>query len=216
MLKDNKLIVPRVSSASSFEDIASRLAGFTHSLDCVNWSGAFPYKPDVSFAIAHCSDAILLYFKVSEESVRACGGRDRDRIWEDSCVEFFLEPELNGGYYNFEFNCIGRLYSAFGADRSEREFLPDSCYEMIFREGTLGSEAFEEKPFKGEWELAAKIPVSCLIHHSISKLDSMKMRANFYKCGDLLSKPHFVSYSPIDTPRPDFHRPEFFADIIFE
>ncbi|MBR3471266.1 MAG: hypothetical protein IKH22_01600, partial [Prevotella sp.] len=36
-----------------------------------------------------------------------------------------------------------------------------------------------------------------------------------YKCGDCLSVPHYLSLFPITTERPDFHRPEFFQDIVF-
>ena len=33
-----------------------------------------------------------------------------------------------------------------------------------------------------------------------------KIRANFYKCGDKTAHPHYVSWAPINTPQPDFHR----------
>jgi hypothetical protein len=39
------------------------------------------------------------------------------------------------------------------------------------------------------------------------------IRANFYKCGDLTAHPHFLSWNPIDLPKPDFHRPEFFGTL---
>ncbi len=39
---------------------------------------------------------------------------------------------------------------------------------------------------------------------------------NVYKCGDALKTPHFVSLYPIETPSPDFHRPEFFRELSFE
>ena len=35
--------------------------------------------------------------------------------------------------------------------------------------------------------------------------------ANFYKCGDDTPQPHFISWSPIDLPKPDFHAPQFFG-----
>ena len=41
-----------------------------------------------------------------------------------------------------------------------------------------------------------------------------KLRANFYKCGDCTAHPHFLSWSPIDTPNPDFHRPDFFGELL--
>ena len=42
------------------------------------------------------------------------------------------------------------------------------------------------------------------------------MKGNFYKCGDHLSVPHFLSFAPIGVPKPDFHRPEFFCTLEFE
>ena len=44
-------------------------------VQCVNWA-EYPYKPKVSFRIAHTKDSILLHFKVREESVRAKYGED--------------------------------------------------------------------------------------------------------------------------------------------
>ena len=40
-----------------------------------------------------------------------------------------------------------------------------------------------------------------------------RIRANFYKCGDKTAHPHFLSWSPVSTEKPDFHRPEFFGEL---
>ena len=40
-------------------------------------------------------------------------------------------------------------------------------------------------------------------------------RANFYKCGDRTSHPHWGSWAPVDSPRPNFHRPDSFRPIHF-
>jgi hypothetical protein len=42
------------------------------------------------------------------------------------------------------------------------------------------------------------------------------LRANFYKCGDELQVPHFLSWNPIGVETPDFHRPEFFGKLVLE
>jgi hypothetical protein len=44
----------------------------------------------------------------------------------------------------------------------------------------------------------------------------MKARGNFYKCGDSLSVPHFLSWQPIDNPTPNFHLEKFFGELDFE
>ncbi|MFR4039417.1 MAG: carbohydrate-binding family 9-like protein, partial [Butyricimonas faecalis] len=39
---------------------------------------------------------------------------------------------------------------------------------------------------------------------------------NIHKCGNKLPHPHFVTWNPIPTEKPDFHRPEFFGTLIFK
>ena len=41
-----------------------------------------------------------------------------------------------------------------------------------------------------------------------------KLLGNFYKCGDATLLPHYLSWSQIDTEQPDFHRPEFFGELL--
>lgn len=216
----NNLIIKKIPKPASASDIASGFAVQEleyNRLECLNWPESYPYRPEVTFAAAHCSDAVLLHFKVREDAVLARCGDDRGHIWEDSCVEFFLAPDINDGlYYNFEFNCIGSLYSCVGQQRQSRDFLPDKAYKDIERCPSTGSTPFEERNDIPVWELSAIIPSSCLVRHNIAVLDGQIMHGNFYKCGDRLSKPHYLSFFPVDTPKPDFHRPEFFRKIVFE
>lgn len=50
-------------------------------LDVVNWKD-YPYKPEVSFRIAHTGREILLHYKVKEASVRAVASGDNGRVWK--------------------------------------------------------------------------------------------------------------------------------------
>ena len=217
---NNKLIINRIEPVADAASVPGAFAAAEvpyHTLDALNWPDSYPYKPDVRFAAAHTSDAVLLHFKVREQSVLAHCSSDRESVWQDSCVEFFLSPEPGDGlYYNFEFNCIGRMYACVGPDRNSRQFLPESAYAAIKRASSLGETAFEERLGECEWDLSAIVPVSCLVRHDIASLDGLQMSGNFYKCGDHLSVPHFVSYAPINVPKPDFHRPDCFCKLVFE
>ncbi|MBR5570284.1 MAG: hypothetical protein IKW10_05250 [Oscillospiraceae bacterium] len=42
-------------------------------------------------------------------------------------------------------------------------------------------------------------------------LPDVGIRANCYKCGDLTPKPHYLSWNPVTSPNPDFHRPQDFG-----
>ena len=182
---------------------------------CVNWK-EYPYQPDVKFRAAHTGDAILLHYQVTEASVRAVATADDGRVWEDACVEFFLSPESNDFYYNFECNCAAKLLLHGGPAGGERPGATEDVLKSVKRWASLGTEPFEERVGECSWEVALVIPASAIFRHEIADLNGKAMRANFYKCGDLLQTPHFLSWSPIDLPQPKFHCPEFFGEIVLE
>ena len=184
-------------------------------IETVNWK-EYPYQPSVKFRAAHIGHAVLLHYQVAEASVRAVATADDGRVWEDACVEFFLSPESNDFYYNFECNCAGKLLLHGGAAGTERPGASEEVLKSVKRWASLGTEPFEERVGECTWEVALVIPTSAIFRHSIESLDGKTMRANFYKCGDLLQTPHFLSWSPIDLPQPKFHCPEFFGEIKFE
>lgn len=203
--------LPEAEKVSEILDSAS--VGF-NNVDVVNWSD-YPYCPDVKFRIAHIGDALLLNYHVTESSVRAVAEGDQGRVWEDSCCEFFVRMEDQSEYYNFECNCVGRLLLNFGV-RGDRHPASADFLSKVKRWSSLGSENFEERVGECSWELSLVIPVCTLFEHDIKDLSGMTMMANFYKCGDLLQTPHFLSWNPIVLPDPCFHCPDFFGKIIFE
>ena len=184
-------------------------------IETVNWK-EYPYQPSVKFRAAHIGHAVLLHYQVAEASVRAVATADDGRVWEDACVEFFLSPESNDFYYNLECNCAGKLLLHGGAAGTERPGASEEVLKSVKRWASLGTEPFEERVCECTWEVALVIPTSAIFRHSIKSLDGKTMRANFYKCGDLLQTPHFLSWSPIDLPQPKFHCPEFFGEVVFE
>lgn len=184
-------------------------------ISTVNWS-EYPYRPDVKFRIAHTQDALLLHFKVTEASVRARYGEDNGAVWTDSCVEFFSIPGGDGIYYNMECNCIGTLLIGAGAERGNRRHAPLEITSQVKRWASLGHTPFEERIGETAWEVALIIPFSAYFLHQITSLDGKTISANFYKCGDELQTPHFLSWNPIPIAKPDFHRPDYFGELAFE
>ena len=80
---NNILKINKIASVSEAADIPSAFAAAKvpyNVLGTLNWPETHPYKPQVSFALAHCSDAILLHYKVSEQSVLARCSADRERV----------------------------------------------------------------------------------------------------------------------------------------
>ena len=184
-----------------------------HSLNEVNWKEEYPYCPNVEFRIAYSDHAFILNYKVTEDSIRANSSADNGPVWTDSCVEFFIRPADDRLYYNIECNCAGTILVGVGEDRDNRERASQDILNQVQRWSSLGREPFEEKIGECSWEIALIIPYSVFFKHQIEKLDNQSLKANFYKCGDELQTPHFLSWNPIDLETPNFHCPKYFGTI---
>ena len=186
-----------------------------HEIGCVNWKD-FPYRPGVAVRMGHNGEALMLHYQVEEQTVAAVAESDNGRVWEDSCCEFFSQPANDQYYYNLECNCAGTVLLAAGKEREGRERAPEEVLALIDRWSSLGREPFAEKTAPRQWELCLTVPVRCFFKHGLHSLAGQTIRANFYKCGDRLQQPHFLSLFPISLPKPDFHRPDFFGLLTFE
>ena len=186
------------------------------SLENVNWKENFPYKPQVKFRVWHDGDSFHIEYKVKEQGTRALQTVLGGPVYEDSCVECFIQPDpADPHYYNFEFNPIGMMAMACRTGRNDPEDAPQAVLESVNIETTAGTGSFDEK-FVEEWGLKITIPASALFNSGVKDFSGRSMRMNFFKCGDGLKVPHFVTWAPIDTPKPDYHRPEFFQSVDFE
>ena len=137
-------------------------------------------------------------------------------VCEDSCVEFFVSPENDGIYYNLEFNGIGTVLLGTGTGRADSKRADPEIVSRIRRMTSAGNKPVKEKSGRFEWTITIAVPYEVFFHHSIRDLKGRTFRANFYKCGDMLSVPHYVTWNPVGTENPDYHRPEFFGRVLFE
>lgn len=183
-------------------------------IDVINWE-KFKYKPEVTFKIVYSTYGLYIKYDVFEQSVLADKAKTNDPVYKDSCVEFFVSPG-DGLYYNFEFNCIGTKYAGSGESRDTGVTMEREKVDKIRTYSTLGDSTFNEIKGDKAWSLIVEIPFEIFTDKSIEEIKGSSMKANFYKCGDELSVPHFVSWNNIDTREPDFHRPEYFGLINFK
>lgn len=181
---------------------------------CCNWPEAYPYAPHAEFRMFHTGDLLWLRFDVAERYTKAEVAEDNGRVWTDSCVEFFLALD-DTGYYNFETTCAGRLLMAFRKEREHPTHASAELLAAIRRYPSLGPANFPEREGDNRWSLTLAIPPQVLFRHRLDSWSSVSGTMNLYKCGDELSHPHFLSWRPIDNPKPDFHLPRFFENVEF-
>jgi len=152
---------------------------------------------------------IRLYAVETEPLVRFTG--ITDMVCLDSCVEFFFCPlPYDSRYFNFEFNRNGALYLGFGSNRydSVRQLAP--CAKNLFCIKQLISE--------DSWGIEFQIPFTFirLYMPEFAIRPGLRLRGNFYKCGDETKSPHYLSWQKIHSETPDFHQPRDFGWLNFK
>ncbi len=182
-------------------------------IDVVNWPQLYPYAPQCLVRLVRSRNCFAISFTVSGMDLRATEMEDNGRSWEDSCCEFYLSP---GGdkYYNIEINCIGAIRIGVGVERNNRTLLDVAEIAKVKRWSSLEKKRYEIEGGNFHWSVTALIPFS-VIGLNPNKLPD-EIRGNFYKCGDRTAHPHFVSWNPISSEKPDFHCPEFFGRLLLK
>lgn len=189
------------------------------TLKQVNWAD-YPYCPNTKVRVTCTNDYLILSWKVREQNVCGTITNDQGPTYTDSAVEFFCLMPDGKHYTNFEFNCLGYCLSDIQTDMPDKNRLTRSAEEMalIKRKTSLGHDSIGVIEGVTRWKLRATIPLryfldeSCWDEHGKLRRGT-SIQCNFYKCADGSPTPHYVSWSEIKTPRPNFHTPGYFQKL---
>jgi len=196
--------------------------GNTRSLRLNNFMGDRPsHFPETKVKLRYDKDNIYVIFKVMDNYIKAVAKKINDKVWLDSCVEFFFSPgpDVERGYFNFEANCKGVFLFKYNINGGKTiGFVSMDDCKKIKISHSLTKEVEQELTEPETWRLEFSIPISVLSKYM--KVDEpgpgVSWRANFYKCADKTSHPHWLTWAPVDYPKPKFHLPEFFGRLNFE
>lgn len=173
------------------------------------WSEDYPCFFASRASVSAVKNSGLYVVMISDEPCYKAVYTKRDEpIYKDSCLEFFCRPFADDTrYFNFEINPNGAYLSEIGSSRGDRKFI---------KELTDAEPSVEVLSVSDGWGVSLFIPEQ-LISEAFGKEFSMDkteyLSVNFYKCGEETDSPHFSSAFFVDTPAPDFHRPEYFGKL---
>lgn len=186
--------------------------------------GSSDHHPRTRAKVLYDDRGLYVLFRVADRYVRGSRTAHQSHVYRDSCVEFFVQPKPNGGYFNFEFNCVGTMLLYFMKDPPRgpsgqlegHRILPPEELAMIRVHHSLPQSLPEEIAGPVEWWLEYFVP-NALMERYVGSLEppaERRWRGNFYKCADDSSHPHWGAWSPVQ--RLDFHQPDRFAPLVFE
>lgn len=184
-------------------------------------SDAPAHRPRTQVKTAYRSDALYWIFRVEDRYVRAVATRHQDPVCKDSCVEFFFVPgpDIASGYFNVEINCGGTvLFHWQPAPKRDVVVVAEPDLVALTVAASLPKTVDPEMGDPTVWTVACRLPMAVLQRYAsvAAPAPGVVWRANFYKCGDATSHPHWLTWSPVDPSPLGFHRPDTFGELVFE
>lgn len=169
------------------------------------------YRPRAFGKLAALANGLAVLLWAGEDDPRRVETEPGSPVFRDSCLEFFanFNPLYDSRYFNFELNANGTLLVGFGLADSSRVFL-----ETGRRLAAFGVAPRLEA---GGWQVVFTVPYTFIREHQpgFAPREQGVITGNFFKCGDGTPAPHYGCWSPVELEEANFHRPEFFAPMVF-
>lgn len=177
-----------------------------------------PHHPDTRIKMLYDNRNVYGLFQVKDQYVKAMAEKNQDQVCRDSCVEFFVKPANAERYFNFEMNCGGKILLYHVRNCRSGDYIPVPADDLATIElfHTLPERITDEITEPVTWRLGFRIPIAFFVKYSNinPELSGQKWTANFTKCADATSHPHWLSWQAL--PKCDFHLPDYFGELAFE
>jgi hypothetical protein len=182
------------------------------------------HHPVVQARMLYDEQGVYVLYDVQDQYVLSTHTGHHAAVCRDSCVEFFLRPKPEKGYFNFEINCGGHLLLYYIEDArkvaggfAKSMPLPDGDMDTVKIEHSLPEVVQPERTEPTHWWLQAFIPWGLFEKYmgKVTPVSGQTWKGNFYKCADESSHPHWASWAVVGGEL-NFHQPQYFGEIHFD
>lgn len=179
------------------------------------------FTPVVEAKMMYDNENLYVIFYVNDKFIRCKITDYNGPVYEEPAVEFFFspDPEFPERYFNLEINCGGTPLMHYNDYSSKkRNPLDIEDIKKVEIAHSLPHVVDPEITDPVTWTVEYKIPLAMLEKYSkvLYPKPGIEWRANFYKIAEKGSNIHFLTWSVVDNPVPDFHLPRFFGNLKFE
>ena len=177
-------------------------------------------KQPTEIRVLYDDRAIYVQFQCVDRHIYSRTTELNGPVYKDSCAEFFAgtDPDAGPEYFNFEANCCGVFHLGFGSGRHDRRLITPELASRVEVASSERGPIRDEKPDDSHWWVAARLPLDVLSEftgRTVAPKPGDQWRANFYRIGGRLDG-QYACWSLIELPTPDYHRPEFFGQVVIE
>lgn len=191
-------------------------------IEITHYMGNKPeFLPSTFAKLMYDEENIYGIFLVKDKFVHCLVQETNGHVSGDSCVEFFFSPDESKPhhYFNLEINCGGiPLMQFVTVPRKEYVFIDESEIRKVEIAHSLPQKVFPEIVEDITWTIEFKLPITILEQYTGISLPKpgVKWKANFYKTASTTGNPHYITWSKVDQPKPDFHLPQYFGTLVFK
>jgi Carbohydrate-binding family 9 len=187
-----------------------------------NFMGSKPgFTPHVQSKMMYDNENLYIIFSVKDRYVRCITNEINGPVWEDACVEFFFSPDISfpDRYFNLEVNCGGTPLMHYNIV-PDTNIIPLEIKDIMMIEIAHSMTRLIDPEITDPvtWFIEYRIPLKMLEKYSRVTYPEpgISWKANFYKIAENSSNPHYLTWSVVQNPTPNFHKPEYFGTIIFK
>ena len=182
------------------------------------------HRPDAEAALLYDASHLHVLFRVKDRYVRSVHTAYDSDTYKDSCVELFLQPTAEPGYFAFEVNCGGAFSLRYiedptrTADRFAKWSRVDEGLAGAIRVSHSMPEVVDpEQPGPVDWWVEVSWPFAVMEPYcgEVRPVAGRLWRGNAFKCGDETSHPHWASWASVGEAL-NFHQPRCFGELRFE
>jgi hypothetical protein len=181
------------------------------------------FHPRTHVRLLHGADCLYVHFRVQDRYLLALAESNQGAVWRDSCVEFFVRPKADQGYFNFEINAGGKIllyhirdWTHVKGGFKDFEKLPEEWLGKIKLYHSAPERIPVEQVGDCVWQIEYRIPKALFEAYvgPLGDLSGQTWQANFYKCAAGIN-PHYGMWSGVGETL-DFHQPGRFLPVDLE
>ncbi len=178
-------------------------------IDRFSW--CYDYAPETYGQIVFLEEReFVIKLTCFEKNPKAVYKKFGDYVWLDSCLEFFVAFDKNEPtrYMNCEMNSAGAAYMCIGKQGEEERTSIDTILGHI--------PEYKAQVLEDRWSVELHLTVEDIkkLFGDIEFKKGYKFTANMFKCGDETEYEHYGMWSHCVSIFPQFHKPEYFGELI--
>jgi len=172
------------------------------------WKNDYPFTFKAAAKVGYNKNGLQVLMYAEESPIKSKETKFGGMPCVDSCMEFFFSPFADDKrYINIEINPDGIAHVGVGVKGNRYVYnreVPDMKITTSKYDGKV-------------WAISFNVPVT-FIYTYFGKCPAKgdKFTANFYKCSGGDCHEHYGCWNHVGTEHPDFHRPEYFGELVIE